>query len=362
MKTVLKIKILTNEEQYKALLQTMLMFNRVCNKFSDEAFRHSIFPKRDLQELVYHPAKEWFKDFSSQLFIRAIDKVSCSYKYNPTQQTHFRSKGAVVYDERCLTFKSPTLISIWTVDGRLNIPIKTHNIDKFSRIKGQCDLILDKNTFYIIATVNNDVEQMYAPKQWIGVDLGIVNIATDSTGTQYSGEPIEKVRQRYHTLRQSLQSKGTKSAKRHLKKISGKESRFRKDVNHCISKQIVAKAKCTQSGIVLEELTYIRDRTKVRKSQRAKHSGWAFSQLRVFITYKGNLQGVPVEADNPAYSSRTCSECFYCDKKNRKSQSEFLCLSCGHSENADSNASKVLSQRDRRAAINQPIVASRLAA
>jgi hypothetical protein len=75
-----------------------------------------------------------------------------------------------------------------------------------------------------------------------------------------------------------------------------------------------------------------------------------------FTTYKGNLLGVPVEADNPAYSSRTCSICFFCDKKNRKSQSEFCCLSCGFATNADINAAKVLSQRERRANINKPTV------
>ena len=123
IKTILKIKILANKEQHEALKSTMLLFNAVCNKFSDEAFRHSQFGKRELQELVYHPAKTWFEGFSSQLLIRAIDKVSASYKLNPTQQTFFRKYGAVVYDERCLTFKSQEEISIWTTFGRIKIPI-----------------------------------------------------------------------------------------------------------------------------------------------------------------------------------------------------------------------------------------------
>lgn len=360
MKTVLKIKILADTEQHEALKSTMLLFNTVCNKFSDEAFRHSQFSKRELQELVYHPAKIWFEGFSSQLLIRAVDKVSCSYKYNPTQQTFFRKYGAVIYDERCLTFKSSVEISIWTTAGRIKIPIHVHNKEKFKRVKGQCDLIIENNVFYLIAVVHNEDVKPYTPLEWLGVDLGIVNIATDSTGETFSGVQIEKVRQKHHTLRQSLQKKGTRSAKRHIRKTKGKESRFRKNVNHCISKKLVAKAKGTHSGIVLEELSGIRSRVTVRKSQRAKHSSWAFAQLRQFVTYKGKLQGVPVEADNPAYSSRTCWICFYCDKKNRKSQSEFCCLNCGNQENADINAAKVLSQRDRRANINKPIVTGSL--
>ncbi len=281
---------------------------------------------------------------------------------NPTKQTFFRSEGAVVYDERCLNFKSSELITIWTVQGRLTLPIHVHDKDKFLKLKGQCDLVIENNVFYLIATVDNEDIRQYIPIQWIGVDLGIVQIATDSTGESFSGDKVESVRQKYHKLRQSLQKKGTRSAKRHLKKISKKESRFRKNTNHCISKKIVEKAKGTQSGIVLEELTYIRNRVTVRKSQRNKHHSWSFAQLRQFITYKGKLQGVPVEADNPAYSSRTCWKCFYCDKANRKSQAEFLCLNCNNQENADINAAKVLSQRDRRANINKPIVSSRIAA
>ncbi|EJF06793.1 transposase [Thiovulum sp. ES] len=43
---------------------------------------------------------------------------------------------------------------------------------------------------------------------------------------------------------------------------------------------------------------------------------------------------------NPKFTSQKCSKCGYIDKENRKTQSEFKCLKCGHSENADLNASK----------------------
>jgi len=71
-----------------------------------------------------------------------------------------------------------------------------------------------------------------------------------------------------YPLKARLQSKGIKSAKRHLKKLSGRAARFSKDVNHCISKGIVAKAKDTLRSIALEDLQGIRDRVTVRKAQR----------------------------------------------------------------------------------------------
>ncbi len=91
------------------------------------------------------------------------------------------------------------------------------------------------------------------PDGTLGVDLGIVNLATDSEGETFSGKHVEKVRQRHHALRQRLQKRGTKNAKRHLKKLSGSEARFRKNTNHVISKRIVQKAKANGQGIALEE-------------------------------------------------------------------------------------------------------------
>lgn len=189
-------------------------------------------------------------------------------------------------------------------------------------------------------------------EQFIGIDMGVVKIAVDSQGEEFSGAPVEKVRQRYHNLRKTLQKKGSKSAKRHLKKISRRETNYRKDVNHVISKKLVEKAKDTQSGIAVENLKHIRDRVIVRKSQRATHHSWSFSQLQGFIEYKAKIGGVPFIIVDARNTSRECSECHHIDKKNRKTQSLFLCLNCGHNENADLNASKVISQR---ASVNKPI-------
>jgi IS605 OrfB family transposase len=124
------------------------------------------------------------------------------------------------------------------------------------------------------------------------VDLGVKNIAVDNTGTTFSNEKVEAVRKRVYKHRASLQSKGTKSAKRRLKKVSRKESRFRTDTNHCVSKYLVEKAKDTNCAIALEDLSGINSRATVRKSQRSERLSWAFYQLRSFITYKGE-SGVP---------------------------------------------------------------------
>jgi len=161
--------------------------------------------------------------------------------------------------------------------------------------------------------------------------MGIVNLATtsDSDGETFSGVAVDKVRVRMHNLKKVLQPKGTKSAKRRLKKLSGRERRFKRHVNHTIAKQIVLKAKDTERGIALENLKGFR--TTVNKEQRERFGKWTFSELGNFILYKAQLAGVPVIFVNPKNTSRTCSRCGYVSKSNRKSQSEFVCKQCSYS-------------------------------
>jgi putative transposase len=118
-------------------------------------------------------------------------------------------------------------------------------------------------------------EKEYDPVGVLGIDLGIENIAVDSDRDDC--KKIENTGQRYFKLRRTLQHIGTRTAKRKLRKISGKERCFKKDVNYVISKHIISKAKGTTKAIGIENLKYIRSRSRVTvKSQRDRHSKWAF--------------------------------------------------------------------------------------
>src|SRR5208283_3922686 len=137
-------------------------------------------------------------------------------------------------------------------------------------------------------------------------------------------------------FKSNLQACGTKSAKRHLRKLSGKERRFKKNTNHVISKFIVSYAARHLMGIGLEDLYSFK--VTVRKEQRDKFGKWAFNELGQFITYKAAIAGVPVVKINPRNTSRTCSKCGHCEKANRKTQDQFECISCEFKINADLNA------------------------
>jgi transposase len=98
----------------------------------------------------------------------------------------------------------------------------------------------------------------------------------------------------------------------------------------------------------LEELTHIRTRITVRRSQRATFSSWAFAQLRAFIDYKARAAGVPVILVDPRNTSRTCPACGHVDKANRKSQAEFRCTSCCCAGHADHFAAVEIGRRAAR--------------
>jgi len=171
--------------------------------------------------------------------------------------------------------------------------------------------------------------------------MGVVNIATDSDGNRYSGKAVERSRRKHNLQRKRLQRRNTRGAKKKLKRVAGKETRFRRHENHVISKRIVESAKRTARGIALEDLKGIRGRVTARGGDaRNRLSGWSFHQLRTFIEYKARFAGVTVVTVSPRNTSRTCSSCGHCEKANRDSQERFLCKVCGHEANADENAAR----------------------
>ena len=223
----------------------------------------------------------------------------------------------------------------------------------FVRVKGQSDLIYRKGVFYLIVVVDVPDKSEYDAIDALGIDLGIEHIAVDSKEI-FESKKVEDTRHRYSRLRSDLQHVGTKSAKRKLKRLSGKERRFKKDADHVISNHIISKAKGTTRAIAIEDLKYIRSRVTVGRGQRDRHSKWTFGELRDFLTYKAKREGVPLKVVESKNTSRQCPECLYIDKRNRKTRSIFECLKCGYMEMADYVAACNIAAR---AAVNQPIVA-----
>lgn len=348
------LKLAPTAEQAEMLTATMRACNAAANHAAAVAFEHRTANKIRLQPLVYSDLRERF-GLSSQMAVRAIAKACEAYKRDKNIRPTFRPDGAVQYDQRILSWKGRDAVSILTLAGRIIVPVVYQG--RWTKVpetvvRGQADLIVRDGKWYIAVVI--DVPEPPSggePEGWLGVDLGVVNLATDSDGTAHTGKAVRAVRRRNNRLRAKLQAIGTKSARRLLKKRRRKESRYARDINHCVSKSLVGKAKDTGRGIKLEDLSGIRDRATVRQAQRSDLHSWAFYQLRMFVGYKAALAGVPVVLVDPRNTSRECSQCGHIDKRNRPNRDDFRCTNCTHAEGADTNAARNIS---RRAAVMRP--------
>lgn len=342
-------------EQHGALLKTLERANEACNYVSDVAWDTQTWRQFSLHKLVYYEVRERFK-LTAQMAIRVESKVADSYKLDKRTKRTFRPHGAIAYDARILKWKlSSFSVSIWTLEGRQEMLFSTgaRQLEWLKFQQGESDLVYSGGKFYLLATCEVPEPTPEDVDGYLGVDMGIVEIASDSLGTSYSGAQVKRVRRKHRRLRKSLQKCGSRSAKRKLKKLSGREARFGRNTNHVVSKAIVETAKHNRLGVAVEDLTGIGKRVRVKKATRDDLTSWAFYELRSFLEYKARLAGLPLRAVDPRNTSRTCPNCGHCDKGNRKTQAEFACMSCGYAANADFVGAVNIAAR---ADINRPIV------
>ena len=348
MRLVVALKLVPSNEQRRLLRQTLEQANAAANHISGVAWRERTFGQFKLQKLVYGETRQRF-GLTAQVVIRLIAKVADAYTLDRGRERRFRAVGSIAYDDRILRYGSE-YVSIWTVGGRQAIPFvcgeRQRELLKFRQ--GESDLVLRDGDWYLLASVNVIEPPTGQVEDYLGVDLGIKNIAADSDATLYAGGHVNGLRHRQRRLRQRLQSKGTRSAQRLLKRRRRTEHRFGTCTNHTISKRIVAEAQCTKRGIALEDLAGIRTRIKARRSsQRATLHAWSFHQLGQFVAYKAALAGVPVVYVDPRNTSRTCPGCGLVDKANRRTQAQFVCVGCRLAGLADHFAALIIRDRGR---------------
>lgn len=346
MKLTAKVRLYPSTEQEELLKATLTEANAACNQIAAWAWEKKTFGQYKIHHGTYHTLKA-NSNLSAQVIVRCIAKVCDSYKLDNKRFRQFKPLGSIAYDSRILTWKfDKQIVSIWTLEGRQKIAYKTgeHYQKLLQYQQGESDLSYIKGKWYLHATcdVADDKEQL--SNDILGIDLGITNIATDDSGKSYEGKSLNQLRSKRQKVRSSLQSKGTRGAKKVLKRISGREKTTSKIVNHTIASAIVAKAKEEQKAIALEELKGIRPKTnkRLRKWQRGLHNRWSFYQLRQFIEYKAKREGVQVITIPAAYTSKTCSSCLHIGNRSGES---FKCTNrshggCGNSEHADVNAAK----------------------
>jgi len=237
----------------------------------------------------------------------------------------FRPEAAQPFDDRCLSWQTDArTVSIWTVDGRMRGIRYTGSSDQLKMLaeyrKGESDLVRRGGKWLLIATCDIPDPEVYEPVDWIGVDRGIVNLATTSDGTNYQGRGLNRYRRWQARKRAELQAKQTLSV-----------------------------AQRTGRGIAVEELDGIRDRVRLRRDQRGTFSSWPFHQLGQYLDYKSRQAGVPFLEVDPAHTSQRCPRCGHTGRANRPNRDHFSCRRCGLAGPADLVAGVNVRNRARSA-------------
>ena len=338
----IKAKLVLAASDGKELKFAMEEFNRACNTLSELAFQRDLHRKYDIHHQGYRLIREE-TDLPAQHVVNAIAKVSAVYNRDQNKWHQFKPHSSVRYDAKSMTLGrdcqtvSLTVCPKGRITGQLQMSARMRKQLQQGEL-GSAELVYRKGNFYLHISITIPAPEVTQPQGSLGVDLGFNRVAVTSDNKFHTAKNIRHKKSCYKRTRRSLQANGGKSAKRALKRVSGRERRFVADTNHCVSKQIVAEAKANNQRIVLEDLSGIRGRSEAK----CVHE-WSFAELQWMIRYKAAKAGVEVATVSPWYTSQTCSKCLHMGV--RLSQSNFECRDCGYQINADLNGAKSIAKR-----------------
>jgi putative transposase len=391
-----KLKLTTTPEQLQALRVTQLAYRDALNAVSRYAF------EQDKTSSVTRLHKGMYAELRarygllSQLACSVERQVAATYKGLWTkllknaehrrakitkkrfkgldQPPHYSSPTVQYTYERDYTFQCDGRVSVGTLNGRISLAYQGYEkhlaLIRQGATIGDAKLWYDrpKKRFYLLVSLTIDIPDP-TPAQLsnvVGGDVGIRYLAVTSTATgKATFHPGKRVRHRanhYARLRKRLQQKGTRGAKRRVRRIEQRERRFKAQANHTLAKQIIKQHPHALIG--LEQLTDIRERTKRKKRKRKKngkgtepvsprarkanrvYSQWSFAELQALISYKATLAGslaIKVDAD---YTSKCCPICGHTADENRPRKGLlFVCQKCRYTLHADLVGARNLTMR-----------------
>ncbi len=334
--------------------RTLQGFADACNQIHEVAKREKCWNTVKLHHLVYAPVKAQ-TGIKANHVCQAIRRVIGNAK--AVKQVHKFRPTSINLDARTFQYlEELQTVGVTLMCGRVKFKLLIGNY-QLALLKGQVPTAATLNKtkqgdYYINICVDLPTNPTGKTPKVIGVDLGRRDIATTCNGNSWSGKQIQNTRDRYSKVRANVQSKRTRSSRKLLRRLTGREQRFQKWLNHNISKQLVQEAKQTNSALAFEDLTNIRQSLNQQprsKTERRRTNNWAFYQLRIFVDYKANIAGVPVVFVPPAYTSQTCkrkahatrTQCHHVHPvkgKSYRSGKLFKCGHCAFEHDADINA------------------------
>lgn len=360
MDRTIKLKLGLSNEEKDILKSTMNISNQVFNEVAEYGFCNKTHNKIKVHHATYYHIREKYPELPCAI-VQGVRDVACEALKSVKLKTLPQNKeyASIRYNKRVCNVKLVNeTVSIASIHGRIKttfkIPVYYEKYLEWELRTSTLRYKKQQDTFYLHVTIRKQPPKPTGDRV-LGIDRGIVNIAVTSNNKFFNGKQVKNTRAKYAHLRAELQSKGTRSARRLLKKISGKENRFITHVNHCISKEIVD---MPYDVFAIEDLTSIRvqNRNKGKQFTR-KLNNWSFYQLQQFLEYKAEAASKSVMTVDPRYTSQKCSECGHIYKGNRKGHS-FKCVKCGFQIHSDLNAARNIADiaicNFGRLSVNQP--------
>jgi putative transposase len=322
------------------LKDTAFLYTKSCQTVLDYGFKNKTYHSNKLNEGTYKQIREQYPQLPSGLVQTSRDQASDMLKREKCKTFPIKKNLQIRYDKRTFKFFPDSgYVSLSTITGRMNFKTKIYDYCK-KYLDGQFTnaqlCIRKKKMFLNIQVKLNDVKQ-HVENKVLGIDRGIINILTCSDNTFVNSKKLRNIKGKYQWLKSKLQSVGTPSAKRKLRKLSGRERRFTLDLNHRLAKEIVQKP---YDVFAVERLNIKRQKRNGRKFNK-KLGNWSFSQFAQFLKYNAENLGKIVVEVNPKHTSQTCSKCGCLNKRNRV-KSEFKCVRCSFELNADLNAARLI--------------------
>lgn len=297
-----------------------VLFNEISQIIFNEKLPLSL---KILHDRCYYKLRERYPSHSSQMIIKAEQAALQNYKTVRTlikrglqkelQQPIEKKNLSMRIDKAIYSkFSKESISLISSVKNKrstvsLNLYPKIEEI--FTQFKTKDPLIFERDG-KLFLSIPFETPEIAVPKSKetiLGVDLGIRRIAATSDGLIIESKNLLKQKRRIRYLKRSLQSKGTKSAKKRLRKVRKHEGNISKNFAHHVANEIL---KTDKTVIVLEDLTKIKQSTSKLKNgfKRTKHNNQIsqipFYLLKEILTYKAQALGKRVETVNPAFTSQ----------------------------------------------------------
>ena len=311
-----------------------------------------------------HGDKEWYRECPYKITQGTIKLLATSwqeYRKGMRKSPRFKRRGEnrtlndtqsgnCKVDGGCVKLPKLGRLRVRSLEKRwpTGLQVKNYRIKK------------EPSGYYLLLVGEVPTEAPKPSKKVAGFDAGIVHILNDDAGHHIDMPmPLQRRLKAMKRLQRkaSRQVKGSANQKKTYAKIAQLHEKIRRDRkawHHKLSTFAVRK----YDGIAVEKLNLAGMTKRPKAKPKENGSGYEHNMATAkaglnrrlldagiggfyaMMEAKSKAFGREFVRVPAAYTSQTCNACGHIAKENRKSQSEFCCVHCGHSDHADTNAAK----------------------